>query len=150
MIHNAAVPIPQAILDPIGVFPAPKQPTGSILARICALEAVSEHLSQANASQAGKTFHIFNQQGALLRRGVVVKETLRAYVVYFCDVFGILSAKPRRVPKSDTTHWHWFDGVEESNAAYRKHFHIYEEPTPSPSFVWDDRSLEQVYLQEAN
>ena len=113
-----------ATITPISAFPAPKQPTGSILARICALEAVSEHLEQANASQVGKAFFIHDQKGALLRRGVVVNETPKAFLVYFCDVFGLMGAKPRRVRKFDTTHWRWYAGVAESNDAYIARYEV--------------------------
>ncbi len=171
MNHHSALPIPlHPQIYPIGVFTSPKQATtlGSILAHHCAqVEDLSEispsfapmavsecfeeprytakQLRRANTSQVGKTFHIFNAKGELLRRGVVVEETHRGYIVRFADpLSGMLSDK-QRVSKSDTSRWCWFSGVEESNTAYQKHFHITdEETTPSPRLVWNARELAQV------
>jgi hypothetical protein len=90
------------------------------------------------------TFHIFNTKGKLSRRGIVAEESNHAYVVYFCDALSGIPTEKKRVPKSDTAKWCWFAGVEESNAAYCKHFNVSNRTTPLPRFMWKDRELIQV------
>jgi hypothetical protein len=99
------------------------------------------YLHRLNASRVGQAFHVL-KDGKLARRGVVVSESDRGYLVYFTDAFGVL-VKKQRVPKSETTHWQWFDGVQESNAAYARMFNIRTKPAPTPVFIWENRELVQ-------
>ncbi|MGA9799714.1 MAG: hypothetical protein WBQ68_11945 [Terriglobales bacterium] len=142
---------PQTVLPPIEHSEAPSR-TSSVLAHV--LESASldirpldpilfttEHLQHLHSSFVGKAFHIFNR-GKLARRGIVTEDNRTQYVVYFVDGLTGLPTDKARVPKANTAKWKWFEGVEESNAAYRQYFKITDvEEAPSPKFVWSNREL---------
>ena len=151
----ASVIAPQAPEDPTPEDPADVSPVFDSLPPVSNCfqppRYTAQYLQGLNHSRVGNAFHIFNSKGEMLRRGLVLEDNPHHFYVCFCDVFGLLGKK-QSVRKSATTNWQWFASVEESNAAYDRHFNVTdrEEEIPAPSFVWTDRSLEQIYYQEAN
>ncbi len=168
-----ATPTNPTTIDPITAFtvsqdtPAPRQSSrlGSILAQsICANKDSSdlssfpgfepppyspEHLHRLHSSRVGMAFHVFNTKGKLSRRGVVLADTPSTYVVGFADPLTGLIHRKRTLLKSATRNWQWFAGVEESNESLNTPKDTHDDKR-TPHFVWNDRSLEQIYFQESN
>jgi hypothetical protein len=130
-------------------------PARSTLARL--LESISlesrpldpqlfsnDHLARLHTSFVGKAFHIFNR-GKWERRGFVTEDNRTHYVVYFIDWLTGLPLDKARVPKANTAKWQWFDGVVESNKAYREYFNIPDGgEAPTPRLVFKAQDLVQV------
>jgi len=122
------------IIESISLEPKPLDP----------LLFTNDHLQRLHTSFVGKVFHIFNR-GKLDRRGIVTEDNLTHHVVYFIDGFTGLPADKARVPKANTAKWKWFDGVEESNVAYRAFFKITgSKEAPTPRLVFKAQDLVQV------
>ena len=68
-----------------------------------------------------QTFHIMSAAGELVRRGVVLKETPRQYIVGLAYPLTGVLCEQRTYAKSATNNWLWFDNVKASNRAYRKY-----------------------------
>ena len=104
----------------------------------------TDHLERLHTSFVGKAFHIFNR-GKLARRGIVTEDNRTHYVVYFVDGLTGLPNVKARVPKANTAKWQWFEGVEESNDAYRAYFKITNaEEASSPRLVFKAQDLVKV------
>lgn len=120
---------PNKIQNPIEPSEAPSAPCsvlGRIIESLYAEPSVPQSFTTAQPlpiSHVGLVLHIY-KNGELVRRAFVAEDNPTFYTVYFIDALTGLPLTKGRVSKSNAANFVWFDSVEHSNVAYRKHFGV--------------------------